>query len=216
MKPNLERVKNFTGVKEYQNMNTMNPRVDLFLSKAPKWQSALEALRMICLECMLTEELKWDIPVYSFRGKNIVGINGLKESCALSFFKGSLLNDAYGILIKPGEHTQAGRWIKFTSVQEVEEMGSILKDYIYEAVEVEKAGLKIIHKKTEDYPIPEEFQHKLETIPALNAAFESLTPGRQRAYLLYFSAPKLPKTRQARIVKCMQQILDGKGLNDPI
>src|SRR5665213_3389479 len=165
----------------------MSPKVDTYFAKLDKWQPELEKLRMICLDCMLTEELKWEIPVYTFRGKNIAGINGLKESCALAFFNGALLQDAYGILFKPGEHTQAGRWVKFTSIEEIEELEPILKEYVYEAIEVEKAGLKIIKKKTEGYPVPEEFQLKLDTMPALKEAFQALTPGRQREYILYFS-----------------------------
>jgi uncharacterized protein YdeI (YjbR/CyaY-like superfamily) len=192
----------------------MNPKVDTYLSKAPKWQEELETLRMIALDCNLTEELKWGVPVYMFQKSNIVGINGLKEYCALAFFKGALLNDANGVLKKPGENTQAGRWIKFTSVREIVEMEPILKAYIFEAIEVEKAGLKVNFKKTSEYKIPEEFQHKLNEIAVLKTAFYKLTSGRQRAYILYFSQPKQSKTREARIEKCMQQILDGNGLND--
>ena len=168
---------------------------------------------MILLDCQLTEELKWSKPCYTFQKSNIIIIIGLKEYCALVFCKGVLLNDANGILIKPGENTQAGRWIKFTSVREIVEMETILKAYIYEAIEVEKAGLKVNFKKNPE-PIPEEFQNKLDEIPALKTAFDALTPGRQRAYILYFSAPKQSKTRESRVEKCMQQILNGKGLND--
>jgi uncharacterized protein YdeI (YjbR/CyaY-like superfamily) len=192
----------------------MNPKVDDFFIKAEKWQEELEKLRMICLDCGLTEELKWDQPCYTFQQRNIVIIGELKESCALSFFKGALLEDANGILLKPGEHTQSGRWIKFTSVREIAEMEPTLKAYIYEAIEVEKAGLNVILKTTADYIIPEEFQHKLDAIPALKTAFNALTPGRQRAYLLYFSAPKQSKTRESRVEKYIPQILSGKGLND--
>lgn len=192
----------------------MNLKVNDFFSKAEKWQEELEKLRMICLDCGLTEELKWDQPCYTFQQRNIVIIGELKESCALSFFKGALLEDANGILLKPGEHTQSGRWIKFTSVREIAEMEPTLKAYIYEAIEVEKAGLNVILKTTADYIIPEEFQHKLDAIPALKTAFNALTPGRQRAYLLYFSAPKQSKTRESRVEKYIPQILSGKGLND--
>jgi len=192
----------------------MNPKVDTYFANLDKWQPELEKLRMICLDCMLTEELKWEIPVYTFRGKNIVGINGLKDSCAFSFFKGALLQDSYGILHRPGEHTQAGRWIKFTSISEIDEMEPMLREYIYEAIEVEKAGLNIIKKKTEDYPVPEEFQLKLDTIPVLKAAFEALTPGRQREYILYFSQAKQSKTREARVEKYIPRILDGKGFSE--
>jgi uncharacterized protein YdeI (YjbR/CyaY-like superfamily) len=192
----------------------MNPKVDVFLSKAKKWQEEFEKLRMIILDCDLTEELKWGWPCYTFQKSNIVLINGFKEYCALLFFKGALLNDANGILNKIGENTQAGRQIRFTNVREIVEMETILKAYIYEAIEVEKAGLKVNFKKTTEFIIPEEFQNKLDEIPALKTAFDALTPGRQRAYNLYFSAPKQSKTRESRIEKCMQQILNGKGLND--
>ena len=192
----------------------MNPKVDGYLRKAKKWQAELEKLRMIILDCQLTEELKWGKPCYTFQKSNIVIIIPLKEYCALMFCKGALLNDANGILIKPGENTQAGRWIKFTAVREIVEMETILKAYIYEAIEVEKAGLKVNFKKTTEFIIPEEFQNRLDEIPALKTAFDALTPGRQRAYILYFSAPKQSKTRESRVGKCMQQILNGKGLND--
>ena len=192
----------------------MNPKVDAYLSKAKKWQEELEKLRMIILDCQLTEELKWGKPCYTFQKSNIVVILGFKEYCALLFFKGALLNDANGILIKPGENTQAGRQIRFTNVREIVEMETILKAYIHEAIEVEKAGLKVNFKKNTEFIIPEELQNKLDEIPALKTAFDALTPGRQRAYILHFSAPKQSKTRESRVEKCMQQILDGKGLND--
>lgn len=192
----------------------MNPKVDEYLSKAKKWQEEFEKLRMIILDCQLTEELKWGVPCYTFQKRNIVLIHGFKEYCALLFFKGALLHDAHGILIKQTENVQAGRQIRFTSVQEIVEMEAILKAYIYEAIEVEKAGLKVDFKKNTELIIPEEFQNKLDEIPALKAAFEALTPGRQRAYILYFSKPKQSKTRESRIEKCMQQILNGKGLED--
>ena len=192
----------------------MNPKVDKYFSNLDKWQQELEKLRMICLDCLLTEELKWGVPCYTYQGKNIVAINGLKENCSLGFFKGVLLHDEYGLLSKPGEHTQEGRYILFTKVEEITETEDILKAYIFEAVEVEKAGLKVNYKQTSDYDVPEEFQHKLDTIPTLKTAFEALTPGRQRAYLLHFSQPKQSKTREARIEKCIGLILCGKGLND--
>ena len=192
----------------------MNPKVDGYLRKAKKWQEELKKLRMIILDCQLTEELKWGKPCYTFQKSNIVIIQGFKEYCALLFFKGALLNDANGILIKPGKNTQAGRQIRFTNVREIVEMETILKAYIYEAIEVEKAGLKVNFKKTTEFIIPEEFQNRLDEIPALKTAFDALTPGRQRAYILYFSAPKQSKTRESRVEKCMQQILNGKGLND--
>jgi len=195
-------------------MNSMNPKVDEFISKAKKWQEEFEKLRMITLDCQLTEELKWGKPCYTFEKSNIVIIQGFKEYCALLFVKGALLKDANGILDKPGENTQAARQLRFTNVREIVEMEPILKAYIYEAIEVEKAGLKVDLKKTAEFVIPEEFQNKLEEFPALKTAFEALTPGRQRAYLLYFSQPKQSKTRVSRVEKCMPQILDGKGLND--
>ncbi len=195
-------------------MNRMNPKVDVFLSKAKKWQEEFEKLRMIVLDCGLTEELKWGAPCYTFQKSNIVIMGGFKEYCALSFFKGALLKDVKGILIKPGENTQAARLIRFTNVREIVEMEPILKAYIHEAIEVEKAGLKVDFKKTTEYTIPEEFQNKLDEIPALKTAFEALTPGRQRAYILYFSAPKQAKTRESRVEKYIEQILNGKGMND--
>jgi uncharacterized protein YdeI (YjbR/CyaY-like superfamily) len=192
----------------------MNTKVDEFLSKSKKWQEEFEKLRMIILDCQLTEELKWGKPCYSFQKNNIVLIQGFKEYCALMFFKGALLNDANAILIKIGENTQAGRQIRFTNVREIVMMEPVLKAYIYEATEVEKAGLKVNFKKTTEFIIPEEFQNKLDEIPALKTAFNALTPGRQRAYIHYFSAPKQSKTRESRVEKCIQQILNGKGLND--
>jgi uncharacterized protein YdeI (YjbR/CyaY-like superfamily) len=192
----------------------MNPDVDVYLSKAKKWQEELAKLRMIILDCQLTEELKWGKPCYTFQKRNIVVMLPLKEHCALLFFKGALLKEANGILIKPGENTEAGRQIRFTNVREIVERETILKACIYEALEVEKAGLKVNVKKVTELVIPEEFQKKLDEIPALKTAFEALTPGRQRAYIFYFSAPKQSKTRESRVEKCMQQILNGKGLND--
>ena len=192
----------------------MNPKVDEFLSKAKKWKEEFEKLRNIVLDCELTEEFKWMHPCYTFEKKNIVLIHGFKEYCALLFHKGALLKDAHGILIQQTENVQAARQIRFTNVQEIVEMETILKAYIYEAIEVEKAGLEVNFKKNTEFIIPEEFQNKFDEIPALKTAFEALTPGRQRAYILYFSAPKQSKTRESRVEKCMQQILNGKGLND--
>ncbi|MCE5172516.1 YdeI family protein [Paenibacillus profundus] len=192
----------------------MNPKVDIFLSKTNKWQEETEKLRSIILDCQLTEELKWGKPCYTFEGSNIVIIQGFKEFCALMFFKGVLLHDPNGILVQIGENTQAGRQIRFTNVQEIVEMDTILKAYIHEAIEVEKAGLKVDFKKSTDLILPEEFQNKLDENPALKTAFEALTPGRQRAYVMHFSAPKQSKTRESRVEKCVQQILNGKGLND--
>jgi uncharacterized protein YdeI (YjbR/CyaY-like superfamily) len=192
----------------------MNPKVDEYLSKAQKWQEEFEKLRMIILDCQLTEELKWGVPCYTFEKENIVLIHGFKEYCALLFFKGVLLHDAHGILIRQTENVQAGRQIRFTNVQEIVAMETILKDYIYEAIEIEKAGLKVNFKKNTEFIIPKEFQNKLDEIPALKNTFEALTPGRQRAYIFYFSQAKQSKTRESRVEKCMKQILDGKGLND--
>jgi uncharacterized protein YdeI (YjbR/CyaY-like superfamily) len=195
-------------------MNHMNPKVDVFISKNKNWQEELEKLRMILLDCQLDEELKWGVPCYAFEKSNIVLMHVFKEYCALLFFKGALLKDTHGILIQQTENVQAGRQIRFTNLQEIVVSEPILKAYIEEAIEVEKSGLEVNFKKTTEFKIPEEFQNKLEEIPALKTAFEGLTPGRQRAYLLYFAAPKQSKTRQSRVENCMQQILNGKGLND--
>lgn len=192
----------------------MNPKVDEYLSKATKWKEEYEKLRDIVLECELTEEFKWMHPCYTFEKKNIVLIHGFKDYCALLFHKGALLQDAHGILIQQTENVQAARQIRFTNLQEIVEMETILKAYIHEAIEVEKAGLEVNFKKNTEFIIPEEFQNKLDEIPALKTAFEALTPGRQRAYILYFSEPKQAKTRESRVEKCMQQILNGKGLRD--
>lgn len=192
----------------------MNPKVDFYFSRATKWQKELAQLRMIVLDCGLTEELKWGVPCYTFQKSNIVLIHVFKEYCALLFFKGVLLDDTHGILIQQTENVQSGRQIRFTNVREIVEMEPILKSYIYEAIEIEKAGLKVTFKKTTEFIISEEFQHRLDQIPALKTAFEALTPGRQRAYMLHFSTPKQSKTRESRMEKCMQQILNGKGLND--
>jgi uncharacterized protein YdeI (YjbR/CyaY-like superfamily) len=195
-------------------MNSMNPKVDFFFNKAKKWQEEFEKLRNVILDCGLTEELKWGVPCYTFGKRNIVLIHGFKEYCALLFFKGALLSDTDGILIQQTKNVQAARQIRFTSVREIVKIKPILKAYIYEAIEVEKAGLKVNFRKTTEFKIPEKFQNKSDEIPALKTAFDALTPGRQRAYVLYFSAPKQSKTRESRVEKCMQQILSGKGLND--
>jgi uncharacterized protein YdeI (YjbR/CyaY-like superfamily) len=192
----------------------MNPKVDEYLKKATKWQKEFKKLRMIVLDCGLTEELKWGHPCYTFQKSNIVLIHGFKEYCALLFFKGALLKDANGILIQQTENVQAARQIRFTNVQEIVSMETTLQAYIREAIEVEKAGLKVNFKKTSEFKIPEQFQNKLDETPALKTAFDALTPGRQRAYLFYFSQPKQSKTRESRVEKCTQQILDGKGLDD--
>jgi len=192
----------------------MNPKVDWFFDKAEKWKEEYEKLRMIVLGCGLNEELKWGQPCYTFQESNIVLIHGFKEYCALLFFKGALLHDANGILIQQTENVQAARQIRFTNLQEIVEMEAILKTYIYEAIEVERAGLQVELKKTSEFTMPEEFQKALDENPDLKTAFEALTPGRQRGYLLYFSQPKQSKTRESRIKKCIPQIFDGKGLND--
>ena len=195
-------------------MSFMNPKVDFYFDKASKWQPALEQLRKIALDCQLTEELKWGTPCYTFQGKNIVLIHDFKEYCAFLFFKGALLSDANGILIQQSKNMQAQRQIRFTNVEEIVELEAILKAHIYEAIEVEKAGLQVKFKKTEEFILVEEFKKKLDELPELKTAFEALTPGRQRAYMLHFSSPKQSKTRESRVEKCIPQILAGKGLND--
>lgn len=192
----------------------MNPKVDWFFDKATKWQKEYEKLRTLILDCGLTEELKWGCPCYTFDNSNIVLIHGFKEYCALLFFKGALLADANGILIQQTENVQSARQIRFTSVQQIVKMERIVKAYIYEAIEVERAGLQVKLKKTKDYKIPEEFQNKLDRMPSLKTAFDKLTPGRQRAYIFHFSQPKLSKTRTARVEKYVKHILKGKGLDD--
>jgi uncharacterized protein YdeI (YjbR/CyaY-like superfamily) len=190
----------------------MNPKVDGFLREAKKWREEFERLRMVCLDCGLTEELKWGKPCYTYQESNIVLIHGFKDYCALLFFKGALLKDPKGILVQQTENVQAARQIRFTNIREIVEMEPTLKAYIKEAKE--KAGLEVDYKKTSEFVIPEEFQDRLDESPALKKAFDALTPGRQRGYLLYFSAAKQSKTREARVEKCVQQILNGKGLND--
>ncbi|MBA5716773.1 YdeI family protein [Bacillus subtilis] len=191
-----------------------NPKVDEFLSKAKKWKEEFEKLRTIILDCELTEDFKWMHPCYTYHNKNIVLIHGFKEYCALLFHKGALLQDTDGILIQQTENVQAARQIRFTNVQEINELENILKAYIHEAIEVEKAGLKVEVNKNIELNIPEELQKKFDEIPALKIAFEALTPGRQRAYTLYFSQAKQSKTRESRVEKYVQKILDGKGLKD--
>lgn len=195
-------------------MNSKNPKVEFFFDKDSKWQEEYEQLRKICLDCGLTEELKWGCPCYTSRQKNIVLIHGFKDYCALLFFKGVLLQDAGNILIQQTKNVQAGRQLRFSSVGEISEMAKTIKAYIYEAIEVEKAGLKIKKKKTSDYKVPEEFQKQLNENPELKKAFKALTPGRQRSYLFYFSQAKQSKTRTSRVEKYIPQILEGKGLDD--
>ena len=192
----------------------MNPKVDFYFSKAKKWQREFEKLRMVVLDCGLNEELKWGQPCYTFEDRNIVLIHGFKEYCALLFFKGALLNDSKSILIRQTENVQAARQIRFTNIREIVKLEPTLKAYINEAIKVEKSGLKVNFKKPAEFAIPEEFQNKFDKVPALKTAFNSLTPGRQRGYLLYFSAPKQSKTRESRVEKFMYQILNGKGLED--
>ncbi|KUO94788.1 YdeI/OmpD-associated family protein [Ferroacidibacillus organovorans] len=194
--------------------NRLNPKVDAFLNKSKNWKEEYEALRRIALDCDLTEDFKWMHPCYTFEKKNIVLIHGFKDYCALLFHKGALLQDTHGILIQQTENVQAGRQIRFKNVQEIIAMESTLKDYIHEAIEVEKAGLEVNFKKTSEFNTPQEFQNKLDESTALKKAFAALTPGRQRAYLLYFSQPKQSKTRTSRIEKSLEKIRNGKGLND--
>lgn len=192
----------------------MNPKVDFYFNKAEKWQKELELLRSLVLDCGLTEELKWGVPCYTFQKGNVLLLHVFKEYCAILFIKGALLRDTNGILVQQTENVQAGRQIRFTSLQQIIEQKPILRAYIFEAIEVEKAGLKVELKKPTELVYPEEFQRRLDEDPALKIAFEALTPGRQRAYNLYFSAPKQVKTRESRIEKYMPQILNGKGLTD--
>ncbi len=193
----------------------MNSKVDAFLKEEEKWREEFKELRRIILSCQgLTEELKWGKPCYTIEGSNVVLIHGFKEYCAILFIKGALLKDAKGILIQQTENVQAARQVRFINAREIVKMKNILKVYIEEAIKAEKAGLQITYKKTSEFDMPEEFRKKLREMPALKTAFEALTPGRQRGYLLYFSGAKQSQTREARIEKCVDQILDGKGLND--
>ena len=192
----------------------MNPEVEWFFEKDTQWQEEYLMLRKIILDCGLKEELKWGVPCYTLSGKNVVLMHGFKEYCALLFHKGALLKDTDGILVQQTENVQAARQIRFTGTEEIEELEAVLKAYNFEAMEVEKAGLKVELKKTRDFDSPEELQQVLEENPEFKTAFESLTPGRQRGYILYFAAPKQSKTRVSRIEKYWDQILKGKGLND--
>jgi len=192
----------------------MNPKVDFYFDQEKKWQKEQEQLREIVLECGLAEELKWGVPCYMHQKSNIVLIHSFKEYCALLFFKGALLKDTNDILIQQSANVQAARQIRFTNVQEIIDLKSVLKTYIFEAVEIEKAGLKVHLKKTAEFPVSDEFQQKLDENPDLKKAFEALTPGRQRAYLLHFSQPKQAKTRESRVEKYIPAIFEGKGLND--
>src|SRR5689334_6610193 len=201
-------------------MNNRNPEVDFFFSKAQKWKEEFRKLRTIVLGCGLTEELKWLKPCYTFpatagrRQSNVVLIHGFKEYCALLFMKGALLTDARGILVQQTENVQAARQIRFTTGREIVKIKPVVKAYIKEAIEVEKAGLEVSYKKTSEFKVPDELQNKLDAMPVLRTAFEALTPGRQRGYILYFSGAKQSKTRESRVEKWIPQILEGKGLND--
>ncbi len=195
-------------------MNEMNPKVDFYFRKSGKWQEEIEKLRSIILGCQLTEELKWGVPCYTFENSNIVLIHEFKDYCALLFFKGALLTDSNGILVQQTENVQSARQIRFRNIREINEHEPVVRSYIFEAIEVEKSGLEVNFKKTTEFQIPEELNQKFGEFPALKSAFEALTPGRQRGYILHFSAPKLSKTRESRIEKYIPQIMNGKGLND--
>ena len=195
-------------------MANKNPKVDAYLAKAKKWRKEFEKLRTVLLGCDLTEELKWGKPCYMFEKSNVAILQGFKDTCALMFFKGALLNDTKGILERPGENSQAARRIPFTSVEQIARLESVLRAYIKEAIKAEKAGLEVKLKNITEHEVPEEFQNKLKQNAALKSAFRALTPGRQRAYLMYFSSAKQSKTRESRMEKCMPKILQGKGLND--
>jgi uncharacterized protein YdeI (YjbR/CyaY-like superfamily) len=195
-------------------MKETNPKVDWFFEKATQWQPEYQALRKLVLDCGLTEELKWGCPCYTFNQNNVVLIHGFKEYCALLFHKGVLLQDAHGLLIQQTENVQSTRQIRFSDIREIIESQDIIKSYVFDAILVEKSGQKVELKKTTEFKMPEEFQQTLDENPSLKSAFAALTPGRQRAYLLHFSAPKQAKTRLSRIENAMLQIMDGKGLND--
>lgn len=188
-----------------------NAKVDAFIANAKRWREELKRLRAILLDSELTEEFKWSQPCYTLDGKNVLVLGELKESCAMAFFKGALLKDVHGVLTRPGQHSQSTRWFKFGSVREIAEMKSVVKAYVREAIEVEKSGLKVKLKKTSDLKFPDELQVMLDEFPDFRAAFERLTPGRQRAYIYHISGAKQSKTREARVQKCMPQILEGKG-----
>lgn len=194
--------------------SSMNPKVDAVVSRLDKWREETEKLRAIALSCQLTEELKWGCPCYTHEGANVVLIHGFKDYCAYLFFKGALLKDPKRILVQQTENVQAARQIRFTSVREIVGMKNALKDYIEQAIAVEKAGVEVPRKKTAEFKVPDELKNKFGAMSGLKKAFEALTPGRQRAYLLHFAAPKQSATRVSRIEKCVPQILAGKGLND--
>jgi uncharacterized protein YdeI (YjbR/CyaY-like superfamily) len=195
-------------------MNKASPKVDGFLRKSKQWQEELQALRQILLDSPLSEEVKWRVPCYTFEGSNVVILGRFKESSVLSFVKGALLKDPKKILVKPGENTQSARVVRFTDVREIAKLEPVLRAYIREAIELEKSGAKVTFKKITEFAIPVEFQSKLDAMPALKTAFDALTPGRQRGYLLHFSAAKQSQTRASRVEKCVKRILGGKGLDD--
>ena len=195
-------------------MKKTNPKVDSVIGKAKRWREEFETLRALVLDCGLTEELKWGSPCYAFEDANVVLIHGFKEYCALLFFKGALMKDPKGILIKQTANVQGPRQLRFSSVKDITKQKETVKAYIKEAIAVEKAGLKVNLKKTSEFAVPEEFKNKLDQLPALKSAFRALTPGRQRAYLLYFSSAKQSTTRASRVEKSMQRIMMGKGLDD--
>jgi uncharacterized protein YdeI (YjbR/CyaY-like superfamily) len=192
----------------------MNPKVDLYFDELQKWKPELEKLRMIILDCMLTEELKWGSPCYSFQKKNVILLGGFKDNCVISFIKGVLLSDPKGILVKPGENSQSARVIRFTNLKEIVKLEPVIKAYIFETIENEKAGAKVELKKTTEYEVPEELETKFKSSAALKKAFNALTPGRQRGYLLFFTGAKQSETRTARIEKYTDRILKGIGIND--
>jgi uncharacterized protein YdeI (YjbR/CyaY-like superfamily) len=195
-------------------MTKTNPKVDAFLTRSTKWNDAFRELRKIVLDCDLVEDLKWGKPCYTYESQNVVLIHGFKEYCALLFMKGALLKDPNGILVQQTENVQSARQIRFADYGEIAQLESTLKAYIREAIEVEKAGLKVVKKTTAEFRAPDELQRRLDDNPDLRTAFQALTPGRQRAYILYFSAAKQSKTREARVEKCIPRVLDGKGLDD--
>ena len=195
-------------------MNPTNPKVNFYFEKNKKWRPEVEKLRSIALDSPLTEDLKWGVPCYTYENSNVLLIHDFKEYCAILFPKGVLLKDLKGILIQQTENVQSARQVRFTSLEQIEEMEPVLKVYINEAIEVERSGLKVEFKKPTEFKIADEFKTKVDENPALKTAFEALTPGRQRAYLLFFAAPKQTKTREARVEKSVPQILMGKGLDD--
>ena len=195
-------------------MNPTNPKVDAYLKRNERWQAEMTALRALLLDCPLTEDLKWGVPCYTLDGKNVVLIHAFKEYCALLFHKGALMKDPDGVLIQQTDNVQSARQIRFTSLDEIHRMQNLLRSYAHEAIEVEKAGLKVVHKTVAEFAMPEEFKAALAADDTLKSAFEALTPGRQRGYLLHFSSAKQSATRESRIEKCRPKIMAGKGLDD--